>query len=432
MKIAFFLDNRSISSVDCSCILEGNPGIGGTECMIVTISSLLAMRTNGIEMMLLTMTDGIFPKYLNHTVVNDFREAIEYAEKNEYEYLVFKHDVEHIYDKSLEFDLKNLKLIVWCHVFVCYWELDYYANNSAINHIVYVSREMADLYRDHKSYKKSSYIYNCVNTDGIRKTVLAHPICQRKNIVTYIGNIVPFKGFHLLAEAWPSVIKAIPDAELYVIGNGRLYDDKKQLGKYGIAEESYENFFIKYLCKDGQLLPNVHFLGMLGKEKKDVLLQTKVGVPNPSGITETFGISAVEMQMFGAKVTTIKCPGYIETVINGALYNNRKDLAECIIMLLKSNNTSHYDKAMDFFETTFSFEAVLKRWELILLSGKMPKDKRLYNPWYRCKFLKEWMRQVKEFCPIAYKLPPLERILLLIERITHGKGQRYIDSDIKI
>lgn len=431
MKVAFYIDNSSISSVDCSTILDANPGIGGTECMIITVATLLAQRNNDIEAKLFTTHDGIFPASLSYKVVADFAHAISYAEENKYEYFVFKHDVQHIFNHSLDSVNNEVRLVVWCHVFACYWELDYYANNPAVYQMVCVSREMEDLYRDHKIYNKSSYIYNCVNLNGVKNLVAEHPFGDRKNIVTYVGCIAPFKGFHLLAEAWQEITRQVSDAELYVIGTGRLYNTNSRMGVYGIAEEKYESHLLKYLSKDGKILPNVHFMGMMGKEKNDILLKTKVGVPNPSGITETFGISAVEMQMMGAKVTTIKCPGYMETVVNGTLYSKRKSLADNVVALLKDNE-SNYDKAIQYFEENFSLNAVARQWEYLFLNGFLLKDTNLYNPCYRAKFLKEWMRRLKQFCPILYKLPPVERLLLLLEKLLGKKGIRYIDSNTTI
>lgn len=429
IKVGFYLDNDTISSVDCTRILEGNPGIGGTEYMIIAVAQLLTIRDNNIQVKLFAPRKGFFPNELDYTIVSSFHDAIRMAEEEQYDYFIFKHNVERIFDSSLEHGISRLKLIVWCHVFVCYWELDYYANNSAICQIVYVGREQNDLYRDHKSYKKSSYIYNCVNLNGAKEKAENHPYSERRNIVTYIGSIVPFKGLHLLAMAWPEILKQVPDAELYIIGSGKLYNSFSTMGKYGIAEDSYEKLLLKYLSHDGRLLPSVHFMGIMGKEKEDILLQSKVGVPNPSGITETFGLSAVEMQMMGVNVTTIKCPGYLDTVLNGILYSNRKNLADSVVYLLH-HNINRYSEAMDYFETNFSHNAVAKRWEQLLGNGFLLSDGTINNMNYRCKYLKEWLRRLKQLFPFFYILPPLERVLLFLEKKIYGYGSRYIDSNV--
>ena len=304
-KVAFYLENASISSVDCSGILQGNPGIGGTQYMIILISYLLWLRNNGLEVKTYSTSKGLFPVGYDYSIVRNFNEAVDKACDEGFDCLIFRHDADLITSGALDGVDRNIKLIVWDHVFVCYWELDYYASNPQVYKIINVSREQTDLYRDHKAFEKSFYIYNCLNLEGTREMVLGNPFEKRKNVVTYVGSLVPYKGFHLLAQAWPIILRQVPDAELYVIGSGRLYDKNVKLGRFGIAESSYEEQFMHYLCKDDEILPSVHFMGDMGVEKNKILLQTKVGVPNPSGITETFCISAVEMQAMGAVVTTI-------------------------------------------------------------------------------------------------------------------------------
>ena len=104
----------------------------------------------------------------------------------------------------------------------------------------------------------------------------------------------------MLAEAWSNVRERVPDAGLDVIGTGRLYDENAKLGKYGLAEETYEQEFMKWLTDEkGEILPNVRFHGILGAEKYDVFRKCSIGVINPMA-TETFGLAAVEMEACGS------------------------------------------------------------------------------------------------------------------------------------
>lgn len=413
-KIAFYLDNRGISHVDASEVRKANPGIGGTEYLMILVSSLLAERENGLDIKLYVREKQNVPSSLKCEIVDSVDSAIRRAEQDGVDKIVMKHDAANVVEDVLHVN-SELRIVVWCHVFICYWELDYYANNSAVETVVFVGREMRDLYRDHKVFGKSTYIYNCVSLEGCRETVSKTPFCQRKNIVTYIGSIVPFKGLHLLAEAWPHVLAKIPDAQLFIIGTGKLYDSTSRLGKYGIAESSYEELIMKKLSVQGEILPSVHFMGRMGAEKNKVLLQTKVGVPNPSGITETFCLSAVEMQAFGARIATVKSPGYIDTVKNGILYSTHSELAETIVQLLTSR-TSKYEEAISFFEKEFSFEAVAKQWEGLLLGNSASVPSSIVNAGYRLKWLKEIIRRVSLVAPLNGFLPPIERLLIAFER----------------
>lgn len=425
-RVAFYLDNSAIRATDCSNALEGNPGIGGTEWLFVAVSSLLANRDNDIETVLYTTASGTFPVGIENVIVNNLTEAIALADSSGFDYLVVKHLADNITNSRFDVKTKHLQIICWCHVFVCHWELDHYANNELISKVVFVGREMYDLYRDHKIYNKATYIYNCVPSGDAREMAQQSPYHKRGNIVVYVGSLVPFKGFHILAQAWPQIIEQIPDAELYIIGSGRLYDKNSHLGEWGIAESSYEDSFMPFLTKSGKIIPSVHFMGLMGEEKKDVLLKSRVGVPNPSGITETFCLSAVEMQMYGCRIATIDYPGYMDTVKNGKLYSRKGNLADTIVGLLQSSEND-YESSMDYFEEKFSYDSVIAKWEELIKTGNVYYTDKLANLCYRFKWLKEFLRIVKHYLPILFHLPMLERILIFIERKRLGRIT-YIDS----
>jgi glycosyltransferase involved in cell wall biosynthesis len=260
-------------------------------------------------------------------------------------------------------------------------------------------------------------IYNGVDMNNIKiPSTTMLPFSQRPFHITYIGNLVPQKGFHILAKAWPHILRVYPDAVLNVIGSGKLYDRNAQLGKYGIAEDNYEKVFMPYLTDtSGKILPSVKFLGILGSEKSEILLKTRVGVPNPSGRTETFGYTAIEMQSFGALVTTIRCPAYLETVCPsiGILYNkgNRLDekLAESVVSLL-SRDENHYEDVMQFLEANFSIDKVADEWHQLFMdmmeNKEIPVIPIKANKKYRMKHWKEANRKLKNFIPFGYKIIP--------------------------
>lgn len=429
-RVAFYLDNSAIRATDCSNALEGNPGIGGTEWLFVAVSSLLANRDNDIETVLYTTASGTFPVGIENVIVNNLTEAIALADSSGFDYLVVKHLADNITNSRFDVKTKHLQIICWCHIFVCHWELDYYANNDLISKVVFVGREMYDLYRDHKIYNKATYIYNCVPSGDARELVRQAPYHKRKNVVVYVGSLVPFKGFHLLAQAWPQIIEEVQDAEMYVIGSGKLYDETFQLGEWGIAEASYEKSFMSFLTQSGKIISSVHFMGVMGEDKKEILLKSKVGVPNPSGITETFCLSAVEMQMYGCRIATINFPGYMDTVRNGRLYNRKGNLATVIVELLQSSE-NYYASSMDYFEENFSYETVITKWEELIKTGNICYADKLTNLCYRFKWLKELLRIIKRHLPFLYYMPMVERILIFIERRVYGKAT-YIDSNISI
>lgn len=141
------------------------------------------------------------------------------------------------------------------------------------------------------------------------------------------------------------------------------------------------------------------------------MLKCKVGVPNP-GVTETFGYTAVEMQAMGCIVTSICCPGFLDTVYKtGILYRSTSQLAKSIIALLQRENND-YKETYRFIKENFSFDAVLPQWEEMLKniykSSHLHAETKLVNPDYRNKKLKEWIRLLKKKNRIFKNLPPVE------------------------
>lgn len=397
--------------------------------MILLIASRLAHEGNGLEIELLMTEKQQVPLQLKSEVADSLAGAIQKAEADECDLLVVKHHVDNIMGDCLH-SACGMRFLVWCHVFPCYWELDYYANNDEVRNVIFVGREMMDLYRDHPIFAKATYIYNCVSLAGCREEVRKAPLQSRGHVVTYMGSLVPFKGFHLLAKAWPYILERVPDAQLYVIGSGQLYDTKQKMGTWGIAQSDYEMSFMGYLSRAGKVHDSVHFMGRMGSEKKEVLLQTKVGVPNPSGITETFCLAAVEMQMYGARIVTAEAPGYLDTVSNGILCKHPSDLADTIVRMLEDDHTNYQD-AVDYFEREFSLPPVIARWKRLLEEGGIPDDGQLVNAGYRLKWLKEAIRQLSKWIPVNRYIPPVERLLIYVERKFLCRTT-YMDSNLRV
>lgn len=242
--------------------------------------------------------------------------------------------------------------------------------------------------------------------------IKAVPTKEKKNIVTYVGALIHAKGFHKLAKEWKGILKEVPDAQLYVIGNGKLYDPTVNFGKYGIAEEKYENEFIPYLTEKGEILPSVHFMGAMGIEKKEIIKQTKVGVTNPTGISETFCLSAVEFEGVGIPVVGYNGYGFLDTVISGKtgyLTKTGTELKRAVIRLLKDSeeNRRFGLQAKEFYRECFTPDKIVSEWEKLICAvrkGKiiitLPERNNLFNDW---KWLKLSNRLLQEYTHIQTK-----------------------------
>lgn len=362
MNIAFYCRNKSTSKIDCSNLKNGNPGIGGTYYAMLGVADFLSNKTD-TKHKYYVFAESIdnLPKVLSKIYVANENELNTNIEKYRIDILIVNKTSAPLDNTINTVRSTNVKIIIWGHCFIPYFELGRYADYENVSRIVAVGKEQLMTFCDHRAFDKSIYIYNLCNYQ------LPQPqdFEKRKNNVVYIGSIVSLKGLHLLTKAWPKILEEVSDAQLYVIGNGRLYNQDEELGKFGIAEYFYEKQLLKpILDKNNQIIPSVHFLGVLGEEKFNILNNAKVAVPNPSGLTETFGYTAVEAELSGCLIATKKCPGYLDTVVGkeNILYDDVDDLADSVIKLL---NMQHYDSATVREELfiKFSNDSIISSWE---------------------------------------------------------------------
>ena len=427
MKIAFYLNNEDYDSErDFRNIMKGNPGMGGSEYMILLISYLLTIRDNGLEVRLYSSKEGLFHPAMNVVINPDMQAAAHQASADGFVRFIVDHRrVKWDYHPFQGLSLQ-MKIVAWCHCFTCTRHLHIMYSHPNMGRIVSVSKEQMDLMRDDRSFRISDYIYNtlCLDNKWIEKA-LQHPNSEREHIVVYMGSLVPPKSFHVLAEIWPLILQRVPDAELYVIGDGKVHGDYVQLGKYSIAEESYEELFMRYLTKNGKILPSVHFMGALGEEKYDILIKAKVGVPNPTGKTETFCISAVEMQAMGCSVTAMRAPGYYDTIFNGLVVKNKQRLVDSIVKLLLQKAPKSYSDTLQYIQSNFSTEVIAKEWETLLKSNmkeNLHAILPLENLSYRYKWLKELLRRMKKTFPVLYHVrPTIESVYNKLTRNPYNK-----------
>ena len=81
MKVAFYLPNALFPETDCTRVAESNPGIGGTQYLIILIATELAKRNNGIDVILYAQCKGILPQDAEIRLASTEEEAILDADK---------------------------------------------------------------------------------------------------------------------------------------------------------------------------------------------------------------------------------------------------------------------------------------------------------------------------------------------------------------
>lgn len=138
--------------------------------------------------------------------------------------------------------------------------------------------------------------------------------------VGIIARLSQVKGQDVLIAAMREVIKKIPQAQLFIIGEGK-------------TEES-----LKKLTKDYQLEKSVHFLSMLNQTRDGLMLLDVFAMPSRQ---EGLGISVIEAQSCGLAVVASKVgglPSLIEDGKTGFLVEveNPTQLAQRIIWLLEN------------------------------------------------------------------------------------------------
>ena len=409
INVAFYFDKPGLENLDYSSFLYGNPGMGGTEYEFLLVSQLLHRRNNKYKIVLLSRSR--LSSSISYVYVDGIEQACDYCAENNINTFIIN---QALYEDVISYS-QTLNLILWAHNDIANKRMSSMARNQQVKKVVFCGREFMELSYDQLIMLKSTYIYNIFPIQE-KKWYLDRIAYNDNHNVVYMGAIVPGKGFDLLANAWPKVLSQIPDAQLFVIGSGKLYNKSAKLGLRGIAEVNYENRIFQYL--DGKTLDSIHFMGVMGSEKYEVLGKCKVAVPNPSGKTECLPITSIEMQLLGCSITTIYHPAYLDTILHQEyLYKDVSQLADYIVKRLLAPR-DNYDELYDFIVKRFSTEESLQRWENILLHIEDNSIEHYSNNKYHLKPLKSILLHFKLYCtPLAEILPSVEKLFSFKNKI---------------
>lgn len=360
-RIAFYYTNSKFADKNCKNIRDGNPGIGGTfYAMLQVLFGLQEKYSTSFKFFLFAEKEQALPEDINVILTPDVYSLQVALKEKQIDCLIVNKITADTLTKIFFDQIRttNVDIIVWCHCFVTNKGLNVLAAEPMVKKIIAVSKTQMLTWYDHDIYNKATYIYNMCD---FKNPSNVHFV-PKNNDVVYVGAINAIKGVHYLTQAWKSVLKKYPTSQLYIIGSGRLYNSNAVMGRFGIAEKFYEQKMLKPIIKDGKINPSVHFLGIMGKEKWEVLNKCKVGVVN-AGSWETFGYTMVEMQMAGLMVASLKSPGLLDTMYpkNGILYDNPKKLAVSITKLLEKEQHD-FDAGFNYISNNFSRDVILRKW----------------------------------------------------------------------
>lgn len=359
MKVTFYLGDNIGTPVNASSIEFGNPGVGGTQYVMLLVAHFLNQKEEfDVNICASRRYDGWGGESL---IVKGDADVVPVCENRHTDILVLKTD-SLILRKMIQ--QSNLKVVYWSHNYIYADLCSYIANTPQVKCNVFVSKEQYDRYIDNNIIKKSTFIYNLYNDSNTKRR---H---NDSKTICYMGAIVPAKGFRELCRIWKGIKKQVPEATLLVLGSGSLYGTQ-QLGKYNIASDNYESQFVQFIKDaDGEIDPSIKFLGVVGEEKISYFLNASVGVVNPTAVTETFGMGILEMASACLPVATIGRRGYLDTIIHnktGLLASSLVGIQKNIVRLLsdKELNNKLGDNAKVFI-SKFSPTVIIPKWESLL------------------------------------------------------------------
>lgn len=412
MKIGIYLGGLS-TPIDASNIEEGNPGIGGTEYMMLLLASYLGHYPQ-YSISVLTNQNILFNSSVNVYCNTEDSNLYQITKINSISILVVKSTLPIKVCQTI--NDPTIKIVVWGHNYYFNDYANYVARNNNIVANVFVGKQLYDRYIDHNIINKSTVIYNMVPIPSDADHFLRDKVPP---VVTYIGALIPTKGFHLLAKIWKEIVKNVPDAKLFVIGSGKLYDKTSRLGDYGIADAEYEKSFIKFLLDDNnKLLNSVKFLGVVSEDKVKYFHNTGVGIINPSARSETFGLGIIEMNIYGIPVVTINKNGFPDTVennVSGFLCRNLSEIKNKIIFLLKNPDINlRMGKNAKKRTKLFSPERILPQWMKLfddIDANKLNLEYLPPNNSYLNNF--KWIRLINRFLRFNCHLKFLPSILAI-------------------
>lgn len=375
-NVGILIDDSDMTFGDCHNPRRGNPGIGGSEYEALLLAGELARLCEDICVSVYHTNDrNLMPDGTRGIVVNSTASGVRLCKSENEDVLIFLFGPDNALLNAI--NLCKMKSIAILNNYLEYYgkeRVEFLKESSYIKKLVCVSEAMYHIYDSDPIKEKMTWINNMWAENekdelmtGSKKTVDNHN-------VTFVGGLYPNKGVHILTSVWKRVIDKVPDAKLHIIGSGRLYLRSLPLGKYGLASEEYERQLLQGITNEnGEIIPSVIFHGLMGIEKNEIIAQSRVGVVNPSGATETFCISAVEFEAKGVPVITKDVPGIHTTMENGTtgiLINNENELVDAIVDLLLNDelHKSISNQAKKYAYENFSPNHIIPKWYKLIIT----------------------------------------------------------------
>lgn len=366
-RIIFFVEFDSPTTISWEDLEVGNPGMGGTQYTTLCLAKELSKLDN--YHIKIACKSSLQLNSLIEVHQLTIEQAVDFAEMNSF-ILVYRPTINFDSELLQKLSTTTASVIAWAHVGPSQRTLRLLSSMKSVKRVVALGERELISWFDNPVISKSTLIRNghhIPRQDSGYETDV--------NAITYIGSLVPQKGFHLLAEVWPTINKMYPNLYLNVIGSGNLYSSAAGLGKLGIADPAYEEVIVRNL---GPSLKSVRFLGKLGGEAKNSKVATSyIGIINPSGNTENCPLSALDFQSLSVPVLSARKYGVIDTVKHkhtGVLFRNYKELPEQLHRIIQHPNYRQYlaGNCLPFVEERFNFPEVVREWDSLFCNLDSP------------------------------------------------------------
>jgi glycosyltransferase involved in cell wall biosynthesis len=357
-KIGIVVDDIGFQKYNFNSIAVGNPGIGGTQYLMI-YTALLLNNNHNFEINILHINENKYP--VKSIRFNQIDEIIDFSIEQNYHTLIFaKGFIKTIGNTK---NISNIRMIYWAHNFINWDEYTYIKKNKNIE-VVFVGNEQRDKYLDSHIISKSYVIQNVISSSD---ELVALPSDNNKSNFVFMGALVEYKGFHVLAKVWIQILKEIPEAKLHVIGSGNLYNDSQSDGLFTPTTRKYEKKFIKYI-QEKKVFDSIIFYGKVGKEKNEILKKCTFGIFNPLCKEETFGLTILEMQQHSICVIAGKSSGTYELISrnkNGFIFKNKNQLKRTILKAYKNLELDEIQPKL-YYDQYSNIKSYNEKWTKLL------------------------------------------------------------------
>jgi len=364
--VGIYVGNEAVSSLDFSRPERGNPGCGAAEYLPVALAHAMHLyASDSVHPVLYATSTSHLPSHIESMQVANIASAAREAKKRGVDFFVFRTRQSEEQGILDVLDELNLPAIGRADLTPRAGHLRRIAQAKCLRALVCVGTEQYDALCDTPASDKLIAIENGVFASQFLPFA-SEP--RDPHLVTYLGALVPQKGFHLLVEAWPLVLRRYPRAKLKVIGSIKAYSQSASVGQWGVAAPEYEESWRRHISTPhGHPHSSVEFLGTMGAEKGSLLCRSTVGIVNPSGLTETSCVSAIELQMAGTPVVSGAYFALLDTVKHGKtglLGRSVSDLAENILALLENplRASKMGAEAAAYARERYDWSAIVPKW----------------------------------------------------------------------